>query len=59
MRSFPVTVGRAKLLDPDNNAWAPFVIVVSWRKTQSVWLPQFPRFIFSSARTLRLLSKTK
>ena len=59
VRSFPITVGKSELLDPDSKVLAPFIILVSWRKTQSVWLPQFPRIIFSSARTLRQLRKAK
>jgi hypothetical protein len=55
-RHFPITVKKGELVDKDSNAWAPFVIVVSWRKSRSVWLPQVPVVIFSSARTLRRLS---
>lgn len=55
-RHFPITVSKGELVDKDSMAWSPFVIVVSWRKSRSVWMPQVPVIIFSSARTLRRLS---
>ena len=59
LRSFPIVIRRSQLVDQDATAWAPFVILVSWRKTRSVWLPQWPPIIFSSARSLRLFAKSK
>jgi hypothetical protein len=54
--NFPIVIQRGGLLDPKKSkAWGPFVIWVRWRKTSSVWLPQAPKIIFSSARTLRRL----
>jgi hypothetical protein len=51
--SFPIVVREGALLE--GTQWRPFVIVVSWRKTRSVWLPQIPSVIFSSAKILRML----
>ena len=51
--SFPVVVRESAQLK--GAQWRPFVIVVSWRKTRSVWLPQIPGVIFSSAKALRML----
>jgi hypothetical protein len=51
--AFPIMVRDGALLD--GTQWRPFMIVVSWRKTRSVWLPQIPCVIFSSANVLRIL----
>jgi hypothetical protein len=34
---------------------APFMIIMSWRKSRSMWLPQFPALLFTSAKSVRLL----
>jgi hypothetical protein len=53
--NFPIVIQRGALLDPKKSkAWGPFVVWVRWRKS-SVWLPQAPKIIFSSAKTLRRL----
>jgi|307.fasta_scaffold700555_1 hypothetical protein len=55
--NFPIVIQRGELLDPQKSkAWVPFVIWVHWRRTDSAWLPQAPKIIFSSAKTLRLLA---
>jgi hypothetical protein len=54
--NFPIVIQRGELLDTKNSkAWGPLVIWVHWRKTSSVWLPQVPKIIFSSAKILRHL----
>ena len=35
---------------------APFIIVVSWRKTRSDWSPQIAAVMFTSAKTIRKLN---
>ncbi|MGY4605755.1 hypothetical protein ACVW16_004167 [Bradyrhizobium sp. USDA 4474] len=55
---FPIIFRRGELFDEDNREMAPFCILVFWRN-QSQWLPQIPKVIFSSVRTLRLLQKAK
>ena len=51
--SFPIVVRDSTMLEGAKRR--PFVVVVSWRKTRSVWLPQIPGIIFSSAKVLRML----
>lgn len=58
-RELPITIRKGELLDKDCTELRPFVIVVSWRKTRSVWLPQIPIVIFSSAKALRRLGAAK
>jgi hypothetical protein len=58
-REFPLLFGRSELLDEDCREVAPFVMIVSWRRNSSYWLPQIPKFIFSSARTMRALKSAK
>jgi hypothetical protein len=55
---FPVALQDSSLSD-DGAPRAPFVIVMSWRRTASMWFPQVPVFVFSSARTLRAIDKAK
>ena len=43
-------------MDSESNVVAPFVVIVVWRKTQSVWLPQVPAVMFTSAKTIRKLN---
>ena len=43
-RKFPIMV-KSALLD-EGTDWVPFVIIVSWRKSRSMWLPQIPMFVF-------------
>jgi hypothetical protein len=58
-RDLPLFLSDGKLVDRDSTELAPFVIVIGWRKTRSVWLPQFPVIVFSSARALRRLDAAK
>jgi hypothetical protein len=51
--TFPIVVRDSTMLEGAKRR--PFVIVVSWRKTRSAWLPQIPGIIFSSAKVLRML----
>jgi hypothetical protein len=53
--SFPLFVTDGALLDKDIKDLAPFLVVASWRKTRAMWLPQLPKFLFSSVRSLRRL----
>jgi hypothetical protein len=55
----PIMVRDGALVEKDATHFEPFVIVVSWRKTRSMWLPQVPAFIFSSIRALRRLDAAK
>jgi hypothetical protein len=58
-RGFPIIFRKGELVDRESTRCAPFVIVVSWRRTRSTWLPQMPAGIFSSAKTMRLLESAK
>jgi hypothetical protein len=58
-RGFPLIFKRGELVDPDCPEVFPFVVFVSWRKSRSMWLPQFPIFLFTSARAIRLLHAAK
>jgi hypothetical protein len=58
-REFPLIFRRGELLDDDCEDAAPFVIIVSWRRNSSHWLPQIPKLIFSSARAMRALKSAK
>jgi hypothetical protein len=58
-RAFPLIFSRGELLDDDCKEIAPFVMVASWRRNSSYWLPQIPKFIFSSARAMRSLKSAK
>jgi hypothetical protein len=57
--NLPIMVTDGALVEKDATNFEPFVIVVSWRKTRSMWLPQVPAFIFSSIRALRRLDAAK
>jgi hypothetical protein len=57
-REFPIVFRDGTLLNEERKVF-PFVIVVSWRRSRSIWLPQFPVLLVSSARAMRLLHKTK
>ena len=52
---FPIVFLDGKLMDTDSSVRAPFIIIASWRKTRSVWLPQLPALMFTSAKTIRTL----
>jgi hypothetical protein len=52
-REFPLIFKRGELLDDDCKEVAPFVMIVSWRRNSSYWLPQIPKIIFSSAKAMR------
>ena len=58
-RDLPLFLSDGALLDRDSAYFAPFVVIMSWRKTRSVWLPQFPVIVFSSALALRRLDAAK
>jgi len=58
-REFPLVFNRSELLDDDRNEVAPFVMIVSWRRNISYWLPQIPKIIFSSAKSMRALKSAK
>jgi hypothetical protein len=57
--TFPIVVKDGALMDDDCRDVVPFIIVVSWRKTRAMWLPQPPKFLFSSVRALRRLNRAK
>ena len=54
-KQFPLIFKRGELLHDDCEELAPFMIVVSWRRNSSYWLPQIPKVLFSSARAMREL----
>jgi hypothetical protein len=58
-RQFPLVFKRGELVGDDTKEKFPFLIVVSWRKSRSMWLPQLPVVIFTSARAMRLLKAAK
>jgi hypothetical protein len=58
-REFPLIFKRGELLDDDCKEVVPFVMIVSWRRNSSYWLPQIPKVIFSSARAMRALKSAK
>lgn len=58
-REFPLIFRRGELLDEDCKDIAPFVMIVSWRRNSSCWLPQIPKVIFSSAKAMRELKSAK
>jgi hypothetical protein len=55
-KDFPLVFLDGQLMDADSDIGAPFMIVVSWRKTRSVWLPQMPAVMLTSAKTIRNLN---
>ncbi len=57
-KSFPLMISRGELVDEKSKSWAPFMIWISWRKTRSIWMPQFPAIIFYSAKSVRQLDTT-
>ena len=58
-REFPLIFKRGELLDDDCKEVVPFVMIVSWRRNSSYWLPQIPKVIFSSAKAMRALKSAK
>ena len=58
-RDFPLSFSRGELMDKDCNEIAPFMVVISWRRNSSYWLPQIPKIIPSSARAMRVLQSAK
>ena len=58
-REFPLMFKRGELLDEDCKEVVPFVMIVSWRRNSSYWLPQIPKVILSSARAMRTLKSAK
>ncbi len=58
-REFPLIFRRGELLDDDCVEVAPFVVIVSWRRNSSYWLPQIPKVVFSSAKAMRALKLAK
>jgi hypothetical protein len=55
--AFPV-VADGRLLE-NGAPHAPFFFVISWRKTTSMWLPQAPALVFSSAWALRAIDRAR
>jgi hypothetical protein len=55
-KDFPLVFLDGRLMDDELNIRAPFIVIVSWRKTRSVWLPQVPAVMFTSAKTIRKLN---
>jgi hypothetical protein len=58
-REFPLIFRRGELLDDDCKEIAPFVMIISWRRNSSYWIPQIPKIILSSAKTMRALKSAK
>jgi hypothetical protein len=58
-REFPLVFRRGELVEEDARDLFPFAIIVSWRKSRSMWLPQLPAVIFTSARAIRRLKAAK
>jgi hypothetical protein len=58
-REFPVIFKKGELAEKESTTLAPFVILVSWRRTRSTWLPQIPAVIFSSAKAMRMLERSR
>jgi hypothetical protein len=58
-RQFPLVFKRGELVGDDTKEIFPFAIIVSWRRSRSMWLPQLPVVIFTSARAMRLLKAAK
>jgi hypothetical protein len=56
--AFPIVVSDGTLLD-EGAARVPFLIIVSWRKTSSMWLPQFPVVRLSSVHALRKIDNAR
>jgi len=52
---FPLVVKDAKL---EGDIKSAIRIIVRWRKTKSMWLPQVPVGIWTSAEAMRELAKT-
>ena len=57
--SVSVDDSKGDFLDDRRKDWKPFVLIVQWRKTRTLWLWQFPILIFCSARSLRLLASAR
>lgn len=57
-REYPIIFKDGSMLNDEGKVF-PFLIVVSWRRSRSIWLPQLPVLLVSSARAMRLLHKTK
>ena len=58
-REFPLIFKRGELTDDDSKKLAPFVLIISWRRNSSYWLPQIPKILVSSARAMRELKSAK
>lgn len=58
-REFPLIFRRGELLEDECKEVAPFLLIVSWRRNSSFWLPQIPKIIFSSAKAMRVLKSAK
>ena len=58
-REFPLVFKRIELLDDECKEPAPFVMIVSWRRNSSYWLPQISKIIFSSVKAMRSLKSAK
>jgi hypothetical protein len=58
-REFPLIFKRSELLEKDNKKIGRFVMLVSWRRNSSFWLPQIPKVLFSSAAAMRAIGAAK
>jgi hypothetical protein len=58
-REFPLVFNRGELLDEDCKDVAPFVMIVSWRRNSSYWLPQNPKVIVSKSNWGAKISEVK
>jgi len=58
-REFPLVFNRGELLDEDCKDVAPFVMIVSWRRNSSYWLPQIPKVIVSKSNWGAKISEVK
>ena len=58
-REFPLVFKRGELVDVDARDHYPFAIIVSWRKSRSMWLPQPPLVVFTSAQAMRRFTAAK
>jgi hypothetical protein len=56
-RDFPIVFLDGALMAAESTKHAPFIILLWWRKTSRLWLPQFPAILFTSARSIRILDR--
>jgi hypothetical protein len=46
---------RIVIRNPDSGKVRPFLLIVSWRRTSSMWLPLPAKFLLSSVRGLQAI----